>query len=133
MAMVTVPDARGYFGEFGGRFVPETLMPALTELDAAYREAAGDAAFQEELAQGLVEYGGRPTPLTETPRLAARGGAGRVLLKREDLLHTGAHKLNNVLGQAITLVFTIRFGFGFRHTGHGDARYCRCHGCARTG
>ena len=88
------------FGPYGGRFVPETLIPALDELTAAYEEAAGDTAFQAELARLLAEYAGRPTPLFHAERLSARCGA-TVLLKREDLCHTGAHKINNVLGQAL--------------------------------
>jgi len=96
------PDARGRFGEFGGRFVPETLMPALDELEAAWRVARADAAYRTELARLLRDYAGRPTPLFEAQRLrAALGAPFRVLLKREDLLHTGAHKLNNTLGQGL--------------------------------
>ena len=88
------------FGPYGGRFVPETLIPALDELTAAYEEAAGDAAFQSELARLLGEYAGRPTPLFHAERLSERCEA-TILLKREDLCHTGAHKINNVLGQAL--------------------------------
>ncbi len=88
------------FGPYGGRFVPETLIPALDELTAAYEEARADAAFQAELAYLLADYAGRPTPLFHAERLSERCGA-TVLLKREDLCHTGAHKINNVLGQAL--------------------------------
>ena len=88
------------FGPYGGRFVPETLIPALDELTAAYEEAAGDTAFQVELARLLSEYAGRPTPLYHAARLSERCGA-TIMLKREDLCHTGAHKINNVLGQAL--------------------------------
>jgi tryptophan synthase beta chain len=88
------------FGPYGGRYVPETLIPALDELAAAYEEAVGDAAFQAELARLLADYAGRPTPLYHAARLSACCGA-TILLKREDLLHTGAHKINNVLGQAL--------------------------------
>ena len=88
------------FGPYGGRFVPETLIPALDELTTAYEEARADAAFQAELAYLLAEYAGRPTPLFHAERLSARCGA-TILLKREDLCHTGAHKINNVLGQAL--------------------------------
>ena len=96
------PDARGRFGEYGGRFVPETLIPALDELSAAWTAARADAAYRDELAQLLETYAGRPTPLFRADRLAkALGIAARVYLKREDLLHTGAHKLNNTLGQAL--------------------------------
>jgi len=98
------PDARGYFGEFGGRFVPETLVAPIDELTAGYMAARADARFQDELALLLATYVGRPTPLYETRRLAAEAcGAPsvRILLKREDLTHTGAHKINNALGQAL--------------------------------
>lgn len=91
------------FGPYGGRYVPETLVPALDELSAAYEEARQDAAFQAELARLLAEYAGRPTPLYHAARLSERCGA-TVLLKREDLCHTGAHKINNVLGQALLAV-----------------------------
>jgi len=101
MALVDVPDSRGYFGEFGGKFVPETLMGALAELEAAYAGARSDPGFRSALAEALASYAGRPTPLTDAPRLGASVGGARVLLKREDLLHTGAHKINNVLGQVL--------------------------------
>jgi tryptophan synthase beta chain len=96
------PDARGRFGAYGGRFVPETLIPALDELQEAWLSARADPAYRDELARLLHDYAGRPTPLFRADRLArACGYAGRVYLKREDLLHTGAHKLNNTLGQAL--------------------------------
>jgi tryptophan synthase beta chain len=91
----------GRFGPYGGRYVAETLLPALDELEAAWEAARADPAFQEELARLLAEVAGRPTPLTPAPRLAEACGLGRVYLKREDLLHTGAHKINNCLGQAL--------------------------------
>src|SRR3989441_6365118 len=92
----------GRFGPYGGRYVPETLMAALEELDAVYAAAKRDPTFWAELDALLRDYVGRPTPLTEAPRLAAQAGAGVcVLLKREDLNHTGAHKINNTLGQAL--------------------------------
>ena len=91
-------DAR--FGDYGGRYVPETLIPALDELTAAYEEARADAAFEAELARLLSDYAGRPTPLYHAERLSAVIGA-TLLFKREDLCHTGAHKINNVLGQAL--------------------------------
>jgi tryptophan synthase beta chain len=94
------PDDRGYFGEYGGRFVPETLVAPIEELTAGYLEVRQDPVFQEELAQLLTHYVGRPTPLYEAKRFAA-GTRARVFLKREDLTHTGAHKINNSLGQAL--------------------------------
>jgi tryptophan synthase beta chain len=96
-----VPDARGYYGEFGGRFVPETLMPALDALVAAYQEAMRDPAFHAELARLQKTYTGRPTPLTHARRLSDQLGGAQIYLKREDLAHTGAHKINNALGQAL--------------------------------
>jgi tryptophan synthase beta chain len=95
-----VPGPDGRFGEFGGRFVPESLMPACLELEAAFTEAWVDPAFHERFAGILADYGGRPTPVTECHRLGERLGV-RLLLKREDLAHTGSHKLNNVIGQAL--------------------------------
>jgi len=94
------PSAAGRFGEFGGRFVPESLMPACLELETAFRDAWADPAFHAEFMALLRDYGGRPTPVTECHRLSERLGV-RVLLKREDLAHTGSHKLNNVIGQAL--------------------------------
>ncbi len=94
------PTADGRFGEFGGRYVPETLMPAVLELDAAFREAWSDPAFKEEYHSLLKSYAGRPTPVTECKRLSEQLGV-QVLLKREDLCHTGSHKINNVVGQAL--------------------------------
>src|SRR5947199_4558288 len=95
------PDARGYFGEFGGRFVPETLVQPVEALERAYFAAREDAQFGAELACLLKQYVGRPTPVYETVRLAERAGGARIFLKREDLTHTGAHKINNALGQAL--------------------------------
>ncbi|HEX9269425.1 MAG TPA: tryptophan synthase subunit beta [Candidatus Limnocylindria bacterium] len=91
----------GRFGEFGGQFLPETLMPAVAELERAYLEAREDPAFQAELAILLRDFVGRPTPLTDARRLAEAVGLRRVLLKREDLAHTGAHKINSAVGQAL--------------------------------
>jgi tryptophan synthase beta chain len=91
----------GRFGPYGGRYVPEALVAALDELDAAYRSALADPAFLAELAELARSYTGRPSLLTEVPRFAAHAGGARVLLKREDLNHTGSHKINNVLGQAL--------------------------------
>ncbi len=95
------PDARGYFGEFGGRFVPETLVEPVEELERAYLAARDDAAFGAELARLLKHYVGRPTPVYETRRLSEAFKGARIFLKREDLTHTGAHKINNALGQAL--------------------------------
>ena len=96
-----VPDAQGYFGAFGGRFVPETLMAPLEELAAAFAAARADAGFQAELRRLLATYAGRPTPLYRADRLSAHAGGARIYLKREDLAHTGAHKINNALGQGL--------------------------------
>ena len=97
----SMPDARGYFGEFGGRFVPETLVPALDELTAAYAEAMADPAFVAEYNYLQKTYTGRPTPVTYAKRLSEQLGGAQIYLKREDLAHTGAHKINNALGQAL--------------------------------
>ena len=91
----------GRYGEFGGQYLPETLMPAVAELEAAWLEARADSAFNDELARVLRDWVGRPTPLTDAPRLAQAVGLRRVLLKREDLAHTGAHKINSAVGQAL--------------------------------
>src|SRR5690606_9040042 len=97
----------GRFGQFGGRFVPEALIAALDELDAARTAAMVDPEFLEELARLHRDYTGRPSPLTEVPRFAEHAGGARIFLKREDLNHTGSHKINNVLGQAL---LTVRMG-----------------------
>lgn len=96
-----LPDARGRFGEFGGKFVPEILMPALEELESALEEALKDLSFRSELSQLLKDYVGRETPLYEAGNLSSRLGGARIFLKREDLAHTGAHKINNTLGQGL--------------------------------
>ena len=96
-----LPDERGRFGQFGGRFVPETLMHALEQLEDAYREAREDEAFQADLERLLHLYAGRPTPLYHAENLTVELGGAQVYLKREDLAHTGAHKINNVLGQGL--------------------------------
>jgi len=92
---------KGRFGEFGGQYLPETLMPAVAELEEAFASARADPAFNAELARLLRDFVGRPTPLTDARRLAAAVGLRRVLLKREDLAHTGAHKINSAVGQAL--------------------------------
>ena len=98
------PDSRGYFGAYGGRFVPETLVEPIEELERAYREARADPAFTLELSDLLTHYVGRPTPIYEACRLATNAGGARLFLKREDLAHTGAHKINNALGQGLLAV-----------------------------
>ncbi len=96
-----LPNKKGYFGEFGGRFVPETLMSALEELEKAYSSAKKDKGFQKELKYYLSQYAGRPTPLYFAQKLTKKLGGARIYLKREDLCHTGAHKINNTLGQGL--------------------------------
>lgn len=96
-----LPDQRGYFAEFGGKYVPETLMPALSELEIAYREARGDEDFQRELQYYFENYIGRPSPLYYAKRLTEELGGAKIYLKREDLNHTGAHKINNTIGQVL--------------------------------
>ncbi len=95
------PDENGFYGKFGGRFVPETLMKAVKELDEAYRASKTDPAFQKELNYYLKEYVGRETPLYFAEQLTAHAGGAKIYLKREDLNHTGAHKINNTIGQAL--------------------------------
>lgn len=98
---MTLPDKKGHFGVFGGRYVPETLMPALYELDKAYMEAKNDPAFRQELDYYLKQYVGRPSPLYFARGLTAHCGGAKIYLKREDLNHTGAHKINNTIGQVL--------------------------------
>src|SRR5215469_15794096 len=95
------PTAAGYFGAFGGKFIPEALVAAVDEVAIEYERAKTDPGFAAELEQLLVHYAGRPSALTEVSRFAAQAGGARVFLKREDLNHTGSHKINNVLGQAL--------------------------------
>ncbi|HEY2596363.1 MAG TPA: pyridoxal-phosphate dependent enzyme, partial [Chloroflexota bacterium] len=97
----TPPRTRGRYGPYGGQYVPETIMPALEELDAGFRSALADAAFQSELDRLLRTFVGRPTPLYAATHFAERTGSGPIWLKREDLAHTGAHKINNALGQGL--------------------------------
>ena len=97
----TLPDASGRYGEFGGRFVPETLMPAVEELEAAFGAVRDDASYEAELAALLKDYVGRPTPLYYAENLSSELGGAQIYLKREDLAHTGAHKINNTVGQAL--------------------------------
>jgi tryptophan synthase beta chain len=128
----TVPDASGHFGRYGGRLAPEALMSALEELTTAYQSAKADATFQADLAALLRDYAGRPTLLTEVPRFAAAAGGGRVFLKREDLAHTGSHKINNVIGQAL---LTRRMGKTrvIAETGAGQHGVATATACALLG
>jgi tryptophan synthase beta chain len=128
---MTVEQASGRFGIFGGRYVPETLIPALDELDAAFDEAMADAAFRADVDRLLSEYVGRPSPLSEAPRFSQLVGA-RVLLKREDLNHTGAHKINNTVGQAL---LAMRMGKKriIAETGAGQHGVATATVCARFG
>lgn len=99
-----LPDSKGYFGQFGGEFVPETLMPALKELAAKYKKIGSQDSFKKGLDYYLKEYAGRPTPLYFAENLTKKLGGGKIYLKREDLLHTGAHKINNTIGQALLAI-----------------------------
>jgi tryptophan synthase beta chain len=123
---------RGYFGPYGGRFVPETLIPALDELDAAVVDARGDAGFGQRLASLLRDFGGRPTPLMLAESLTRQAGGARIFLKREDLLHTGAHKLNNTLGQCL---LAQRMGKSrvIAETGAGQHGVATAAACAKLG
>ncbi len=127
-----VPNALGRFGEFGGRYVPETLVRALDELTAEYDKARQDPQFQAELDDLYRNYVGRPSPLYFAGRLTALGGGARIYLKREDLNHTGAHKINNTLGQAL---LTVRMGKKrvIAETGAGQHGVATATACARFG
>ena len=96
-----LPDEQGHFGPYGGKFVPETLMPALSELESAYAQACVDPTFQQQFHALCCDYAGRPTPLYHAQKLSGKLRGAQILLKREDLLHTGAHKINNTLGQGL--------------------------------
>ncbi|ORT96538.1 tryptophan synthase subunit beta, partial [Frankia casuarinae] len=126
------PDSSGHFGRFGGRFVPEALMAALDELTAAYAAARVDPGFTAELDGLLASYAGRPTPLTDAHRLTAHVCGARILLKREDLAHTGSHKINNVLGQCL---LTRRMGKTrvIAETGAGQHGVATATACALLG
>jgi tryptophan synthase beta chain len=128
---MTVEQTSGRFGIFGGRYVPETLIPALDELEAAFDTAMADTAFRADLDRLLADYVGRPSPLSEAPRFSTQVGA-RVLLKREDLNHTGAHKINNTVGQAL---LAIRMGKKriIAETGAGQHGVATATVCARFG
>jgi tryptophan synthase beta chain len=127
-----VPDAAGRFGPFGGRYVPETLTRALDELAAEYDKAVGDASFQAELGELYRHYAGRPSPLYHAKRLSDHCGGAQIYLKREDLNHTGAHKINNTLGQAL---LTRRMGKHrvIAETGAGQHGVATATACARFG
>ncbi|MGB8960894.1 MAG: tryptophan synthase subunit beta, partial [Pseudonocardiaceae bacterium] len=136
--MVTVqpataqPDAHGHFGRYGGRFVPEALIKALDQLTAVYADARTDPAFTSRLNGLLADYTGRPSPITEVPRLSEHAGGARIVLKREDLNHTGSHKINNVLGQAL---LTERMGKPrvIAETGAGQHGVATATACALLG
>ncbi|MEH7437021.1 tryptophan synthase subunit beta [Neobacillus drentensis] len=104
MNTYTLPNEKGHYGKFGGRFVPETLMKAVIELDEAYKKAKNDPSFQEEINRLLKDYVGRETPLYFAENLTKYAGGAKIYLKREDLNHTGAHKINNAIGQALLAV-----------------------------
>ena len=127
-----VPDARGRFGQFGGMYVPETLMTPLLDLTKAYDEARRDPAFQQAFADMLRDYAGRPTGLYFAESLTKHAGGARIYLKREDMLHTGAHKINNVIGQAL---LAIRMGKKriIAETGAGQHGTATAAVCARFG
>ncbi|MEJ2481781.1 MAG: tryptophan synthase subunit beta [Gemmatimonadota bacterium] len=126
-----LPDARGRFGPYGGRFVPETLMPAILRLETEARRALADPLFQQELAHELEHWVGRPTPLTRAERLGEEWGA-ELWLKREDLTHTGAHKINNALGQAL-LARHLGMRRVVAETGAGQHGVAAAAACARVG
>jgi tryptophan synthase beta chain len=128
----TVPDATGHFGAYGGRFVPEALVAALDELAAAHEAARTDPVFTAELDRLLTTYAGRPTPLTDARRLSEHTGGARILLKREDLAHTGSHKINNVLGQAL-LTKTMGKTRVIAETGAGQHGVATATACALLG
>ena len=132
LPLPTMPDQHGHFGRYGGMFVPETLMAALNELSAEYDKARKDPAFQAELDRLLHEYVGRPTPLYLAERWTEKLGGARIYLKREDLLHTGAHKINNALGQAL---LALRLGKKriIAETGAGQHGVATATVCARFG
>ncbi|MCP4758208.1 MAG: tryptophan synthase subunit beta [Planctomycetes bacterium] len=132
MTPPTSTETQGWFGSFGGRFVPETLVAALDELDAGWSEAASDPEFTAELDSLLRDYVGRPTPITDVPRLTAHAGGATILLKREDLAHTGAHKINNTIGQVL---LARRMGKQriIAETGAGQHGVATATACARFG
>ena len=126
------PDASGHFGEFGGRFVAETLVHALDELTAAYFELSREPSFVAELDRDLAQYVGRPSPLYEATRLSDHAGGARIFLKREDLNHTGAHKINNTVGQVL-LAKRMNKHRVIAETGAGQHGVATATMCARLG
>ena len=128
----SLPDQRGRFGDYGGKFVPETLMAALAELEEAYNEVKGDRAFQRELDHLLHSYAGRPTALYFAENLTRLSGGAKIYLKREDLAHTGAHKINNALGQAL-LAKHMGKGRIIAETGAGQHGVAAATACAMLG
>ncbi|MEX0586514.1 MAG: tryptophan synthase subunit beta [Pirellulales bacterium] len=131
-SLTHVPDAAGRFGLFGGRYVPETLTRALDELAAEYEKARGDASFQHELVELLHHYVGRPSPLYHAVRLSEQCGGAQIYLKREDLNHTGAHKINNTIGQAL-LTLRMNKRRVIAETGAGQHGVATATACARFG
>ena len=131
-AQITQPDVSGHFGRYGGRFVPEALIAALDELTVAFTEARADPEFTARLDGLLADYTGRPSPITEVARLSEHAGGARIVLKREDLNHTGSHKINNVLGQAL---LTKRMGKPrvIAETGAGQHGVATATACALLG
>ena len=129
---IRLPDDMGHFGPFGGRYVAETLMSALIELEKAYKAAKRDTAFRRELGAQLQDYAGRPTPVYFAQRLTEKGGGARIFLKREDLAHTGSHKINNTLGQGL---LARRMGKSriIAETGAGQHGVAAATVCARMG
>ena len=130
--MPSMPDRSGHYGAFGGRYVSETLMPALFELEAAYRQLRREPAFRAELRRYLADYVGRPTPLYLAENLTRRLGGARIYLKREDLCHTGAHKINNTIGQGL-LAKHMGKGRIIAETGAGQHGVATATACAHFG
>ncbi|MEM9409990.1 MAG: pyridoxal-phosphate dependent enzyme, partial [Planctomycetota bacterium] len=130
--IASVPDQRGRFGEFGGRYVPETLIKALDQLDQEYRKAKEDPSFQNQLGELLHKFVGRPSPLYFAKRLTEKVGGAQIWFKREDLNHTGAHKINNTVGQAL---LTLRMGKErvIAETGAGQHGVATATACAHFG
>jgi tryptophan synthase beta chain len=127
-----LPDKQGHFGSYGGKFVPETLMPALSELESAYAQACADKTFWQQLHSLCCEYAGRPTPLYHALKLSKKIGGAQILLKREDLLHTGAHKINNALGQGL-LALRMNKSRVIAETGAGQHGVAAATVCAMLG